>query len=122
MSLVIGRPNLLTPDEAKVILTDPLLGILRGENQPIFSQRNQSNYSAYVLILPVRRVESGLQHPLYVEGLQWERAVLPVLQDPQWQSNLIKQSSSPQYSWVRELFGDNLKASFQAAGYGARDG
>lgn len=121
MSLVIGRPNLLTPDEAKVILTDPLLGILRGVNQAIFSQRNQSNYSPYVLIMPIRQSQNNTV-PVYVEGMQWESAVVPVLQDPQWQSNLIKQSNPVQDQWVRNLFGDALKASFEAAGYGANNG
>ena len=120
MSLVLGRPNVLTPDEAKGILTIPLLGVLAGDNQVVFPTRNRGNWSDVVLIIPIRRNPGSYAFPIYVEGRQWEAAVVPVLQDLQWQSQVVKQSGVLQPQWLQQLFGEALKISFQEAGYGPR--
>lgn len=123
MSFVPGNTRLLTPDEAKAVLAIPCLRILVGDAQPVFPTRNRGNWSPLVCIFPIRLSTSGpvTTYPVVVDGRQWERAVVPVLLDPQWQvSNSVIRTAltGGQQQWLLDAFGNAIRASFQAAGYG----
>jgi hypothetical protein len=120
MSFVPGNIQLLTPDEAKVILTEPCLRILVGDAQAIFLPRNRGKPSPWVWIIPIR---GNRQPTVFVGRDQWEKAVVPVLLDPQWStsSSLIKEAlSGGQLAWLLEVFGNVLRQSFLDQGFGPR--
>lgn len=117
MSYIAGAPRKLTPDQAKQVLTAPCWEVLSEEAQVVFPNRNAGTWSPTVLIIR----KSG--KTLRVDGRQWERCVVPLLQDEQWEvtSPLYQGPASSQAVWT-EAFGQALWTSFTIEGYGPGDG
>lgn len=110
-------PKLLTPEEAKRVLTLPCLLILLGDVQACFPVgTRRASWSSVVWLTPVRRAPprlSGVKFPVVVGGLQWERCVVPVLRDPSWEGR-VATSWDTDFDWLVETLGEAIRASFQA--------
>lgn len=109
-----------TPSEAKSILAIPVYGILTGRAVPVFPGSSVANPSGIVGIYRTPGQGAPLDpvggFPVWVNGQQWERAVVPVLLDSRWRSlrSLLLSSVTEN---VR-LIGETLALSFHQAGYG----
>ena len=114
-----GQGANLTPAQARVQLAGPVLLILQGGAVPVFPQTSIAAPSREVRILqlPGRRNRSASAniYPQIVGGRQWEKAVVPVLEDPRWVA-LSFRFLSPKIQ--RSLVGEALAQSFHAQGYG----
>lgn len=116
-----------TPAQARNLLALPVFAVMRGQAVPIFPGTSLAGPSGLVGIfrlpgnscrqLPVGK---GLVLPVWLNDRQWERAVVPVLQDPRFQgSNLMFQATaSNNLTYLVEAIGNELALSFHAAGYG----
>jgi len=116
-----------TPTQAKKLLALPVYAVLRGQAVPIFPGTSLAAPSGLVGIfmkpgsscrgLPGGR---GIVLPVWLNDRQWERAVLPVLQDPRWSNSnpTFVQTASVNFPSVVDMIGNELAASFHAAGYG----
>jgi hypothetical protein len=117
----------LTPKQARDALAIPVYAVVSGYATPIFPTTNLASWSSLVGIFmkpggscrTLRRGQTAF-YPVWVNGRQWERAVVPVLLDPRWNaSNPLFQFvafSSP--SEIIRLIGEALAQSFHDAGYG----
>jgi len=109
----------LTPVQARIQLAGPVLMILQGGAIPVFPQTSMAAPSREVriLLLPGRRGSgpSGDIYPRIVGGRQWDRAVVPVLEDPRW-TGFSFRMLPPETQ--RSLVGEALAQSFHAQGYG----
>lgn len=108
----------LTPAQARVQLSGPVLLILQGGAVPIFPQTSLAAPSREVriVLLPGRRMQASADvYPKIVGGKQWDVAVAPVLEDPRWQSPAFK-FLPPEVQ--RAMVGEALALSFHAQGYG----
>ena len=111
----MGRVLPYTPDEAKRVLTEPLLQVLRGRAQPVFSNRDRGAWSPTVLIVGVTGTD-GRTTTVSVGGRQWEDVVVPLLRDPLWASgNPVLNGDA---GWLSEVFGNAVREAFTVAGYG----
>ena len=117
----------LTPKQAKVVLAAPVYAILSGNAVPIFPGTNLASPSGLVGIFrkPGNHTRWALGHtaagyPVWVNGRQWERAVVPVLVDPRWRASnpVIAQTAAVNAHQIVNLIGDALAQSFHDAGYG----
>ena len=117
----------LTPKQAKEMLALPVYAVLRGQAVPIFPGTSLAGPSGLVgifkkpgfscSILPAGKT---MRLPVWVNDRQWERAVVPVLQDPQWQNTnlLFTGLAVNNLNVVVDAIGTALALSFNAAGYG----
>ena len=116
----------LTPAQAKKFLAMPVYAVLRGQAVPIFPGTSLAAPSGLVGIflkpggscrILVGRATS---FPVWLNDRQWERAVVPVLEDPRWSTNnpIFVQTASINVNSIIDMIGDELAASFHAAGYG----
>lgn len=117
----------LTPAQAKKILALPVYAVLRGVAVPIFPGTSLAAPSGLVGIFrtpgsscKILATGKVLVLPVWLNDRQWERAVVPVLQDQRWQnSNLTFQAiASNNLNLIVSTLGDALAESFHAAGYG----
>lgn len=117
----------LTPQQAKDILAIPVFAIMRGQAVPIFPGTSLSGPSGLVGIFRKPGFGSrGLAQgktaifPCWVNERQWERAVVPVLEDPRWLTTnlLFQQLASNNLTLMVNAVGDSLAQSFHDAGYG----
>jgi hypothetical protein len=117
----------LTPKQAKDLLAVPVYALLNGSAVPIFPGTSLSGPSGLVGIFRkpgygCRGLPTGkaTAFPCWVNGTQWERAVVPVLADPQWLSTnlLFQQLASNNLSYLVNAIGEALAQSFHDAGYG----
>lgn len=117
----------LTPKQARDLLAVPVYALLNGAAVPIFPGTSLSGPSGLVGIFRKpgysgRSFASGkaTSFPCWVNGTQWERAVVPVLEDPQWLATnlLFQQISSHNLNYLVDAIGEALAQSFHAAGYG----
>jgi len=117
----------LTPKQAKTVLAAPVYAILSGRAVPIFPGTNLASSSGLVGIFRKPgnhwraisgRVAAG--YPVWVNGRQWNRAVVPVLTDPRWSTAnpVFAQTASTNLNHVIDLIGEALAQSFHEAGYG----
>ena len=116
----------LTPKQARDILAIPVYALLSGQATSIFPG---SSISAPSGLVGIFRKPGGSRSypggktavfPCWVNGPQWERAVVPVLIDPRWASSnlLFQQLASNNLSYLVNLIGEALAQSFHDAGYG----
>lgn len=116
-----------TPAQAQKLLALPVYAVLSEQAVPIFPGTSLAARSGLVGIfrlpgLNCRSVGRGmtLVLPVWINGTQWERAVVPVLVDPRWAAtNPIFQAvqNSNQSSLVA-MIGAALARSFHESGYG----
>jgi hypothetical protein len=117
----------LTPTQARDILTVPVYAMLSGMAVPIFPGTDVAGPSSLVGIF--RKPGFGCRglaggrvgaFPCWVNDRQWERAVVPVLEDPRWSATnlLFQQLNSTNLDLLTRLIGDALARSFHLAGYG----
>jgi len=121
-----GRAPLRTPLEAKKELALPVYALLLGRASTVYPGTSLAGPSRVVGIFknPGSGGDISLVGvlPVWVDGVQWQQGVLPVLKDPRW---------SPQrLVWLKFLgtdpwrpvgyIGTALEESFVQAGYGPR--
>jgi len=117
----------MTPKEAKQALALPVYAVLAGQAQPVFPTSNLASPSSLVGIFAhsgtsCRVSPNGktVTLPVWVNGRQWHRAVLPVLQDPRWVNTNSVWIATVTYdlTLLVSMIGDALAQSFHDAGYG----
>lgn len=117
----------LTPKQARDVLAIPVYAVLTGQATPIFPTTNLASWSGLVGIFrkpgfSCRVLPGGKTafFPTWVNGRQWERAVVPVLLDPRWNASnpLFQQVSITNLDELVRLIGEALAQSFHDAGYG----
>ena len=122
-----GRGGNYTPAQAKKILALPVYAVLQGQAVPIFPGTSLASQSGLVGVFrtPGKSCKSlaagkTMVLPVWLNDKQWETAVVPVLQDPRWQSsNLTFQAiASGNLTLLVGAIGDALALSFHEAGYG----
>jgi hypothetical protein len=122
-----GRGMNLTPTEARDKLAVPVLYILLGIAVPIYRGTNRGSSSTLVDIRPTVGVPEYLTSvtvpgfPVTVNGVQWDKAVYPVLIDPRWNPAnkpnflLLLKGNAPE---LVKIIGTELALKFHQAGYG----
>jgi hypothetical protein len=117
----------LTPKQAKTVLAAPVYAILSGQATPVFPGTNLASSSGLVGIFRKPglhwRTTSGRRavgYPVWVNGRQWDRAVVPVLTDPRWSTAnpVFAPTTGSGVDYVIDLIGEALAQSFHEAGYG----
>lgn len=108
---------LYTPDEAYSVLAQSCRQVLYGGYQVTYPGSCRSGPGSVVRLIPVRRVEGQVLHPLEVRRDQWETGVVPVLVDETWWPGNPLNRDLPESEYLERL-GDALRASFIAAGWG----
>ena len=116
----------LTPAQAKKTLALPIYAVLRGQAVPIFTGTSLAAPSGLVGIFRKPgfscRILAGktMVLPVWLNDRQWERAVVPVLEDPRWQNTnpTFVQTASINLTSVIDMIGNELALSFHATGYG----
>lgn len=120
-----------TPAQAKKLLALPVYAVLTQQAVPIFTGTSLAAPSGLVGVFRLpgthcRHMASGmtLVLPVWINGPQWERAIVPVLTAPMWNStNLIFQSvQTNNLSLLVNMLGNALAQSFHDAGYGPLPG
>lgn len=121
------RGGNLTPTQAKNMLALPVYAVLSQQAVPIYPGTSLAAPSGLVGIFGLpgfscRVIPGGrvLQLPVWVNDRQWERAVVPVLQDPRWHrpNPVIDGLASNNLELLVETLGEALAQSFHEAGYG----
>ena len=119
----------LTPQQAKKLLTLPLYALISGQAHAEFRGSNLASSGSMVAIVPNnggcsqtpagRAFGTGIR----VNGRQWERAVLPVLQSQQFipGSSAVTAVASSNWTYFLNALGDAVAQSFSDAGYGPVD-
>jgi hypothetical protein len=116
-----------TPAQAKKLLALPVYAILAKQAVPIFPGTSLAAPSGIVGIFRLPGTSCRLSAagqvlvlPVWINGTQWERAIVPVLVDPMWNStNLIFQAvQSNNLNLLVGMIGTALAQSFHDAGYG----
>ena len=122
-----GKGSNLTPKEAKDMLAAPIYAVLAGQAQAVFPTSNLASTSSLVGIFAhsgvgcrVSPTGKTITLPVWVNGRQWHRAVLPVLQDPRWDNSLPvwQVTANNNLTLLVEMLGHALAQSFHDAGYG----
>jgi len=122
-----GKGSNLTPKQAKQTLALPVYAILAGQAQPVYSTSNLASWSSLVGIFAhsgtsCRVSPNGktMTLPVWVNGRQWNRAVVPVLQDPRWVNTnpVWIATATNDLTLLVDLIGDALAQSFHDVGYG----
>jgi hypothetical protein len=122
-----GAGQLWTPEQARE-LGYVLLRILRGTAIPIFDETDQAGPALKVDVRPTvledDKVLGAL--PVSFEASQWQRCVLPELENPMWNPNLpvnqaMMRTTAGAMSLSRQI-GIHLGARFVAEGYGPAPG
>jgi hypothetical protein len=117
----------LTPKEAKDALALPVYAVLAGQAQAVFPTSNLASDSSLVGIFAHAGVSCRVSPngktitlPIWVNGRQWRRAVLPVLQDPRWNNALPvwQATAATNLTTLVDMLGNALAESFHEAGYG----
>lgn len=108
---------LYTPDEASSVLALPCRQVLYGGYQVTYPGSCRAGPGSVVRLLPVRRVEGQVLHPLEIRRDQWETGVVPVLEDETWWPGNPLNRELPESEYLERL-GDALRASFIASGWG----
>lgn len=121
------RGGNLTPAQARSTLAVPVYAILQGQAMPVFPGTSLAAPSGLVgifktpggscRILPKGEIAG---FPVWLNDRQWERAVVPVLLDPRFQSSNVnfQVTASTNLSSVIGMIGEALAVSFHEAGYG----
>lgn len=116
-----------TPAQAKKLLALPVYAVLSEQAVPIFPGTSLAAPSGLVGIFRLpgthcRHLPTGmtLVLPVWINDRQWERAIVPVLRDPRWNSsNLIFQAvQTNNLNVLVGMIGEALALSFHEAGYG----
>ena len=118
---VSKNPYLLDSESVKQILSVPVIQILLGTVQPVFSNRNRGKSSSVVRLLSVKPSRYG-SVCLDLDADQYTNCVYPILIDPQWSMDSSVMQSlicDPDLNELKFLMGETLSASFLAAGYGS---
>ena len=112
--------------EAAEILAMPCYLILYGVGKPCFPTTTRTHPSRSVVIIPNGRGASGVVPPgiapngvlpVTVDGVQWNRCVVPVLESDTFiRSNLATWSLPP--NEIIDLLGRAIGGSFESNGYG----
>lgn len=121
-------PRILSPSEAKEVLTIPCLLLLGGVAKLVFPTSTRSTPSVGVWIVRTspqdvsgRSASLTGSLPVVVDWRQWKTAVVPVLEDESWRltapvlAGMLMVGEAPS---LVNLFGEALRASFVAAGWG----
>jgi hypothetical protein len=115
-----------TPAQAKKLLALPLYALLSKQAVPIFPGTSLAAPSGLVGIFRLPGTacrQAAIQAtplPVWINGTQWERAVVPVLIDPRWASTNPLFQSLQTYNLISliDMVGNALAQSFHDAGYG----
>jgi len=116
----------LTPAQAKTVLAVPVVALLSNQATIVGPHANLASRSGLVAIYPgtggCAKLVGGRVaiFPVWVNGRQWERAVVPVLTDPRWDSTLAvwQATASTNLTSLVDMIGNALAQSFHDAGYG----
>lgn len=116
----------LTPAEAKAKLAVPVMALLTEQATLVGPTANLASPSGLVGIFPATRgcarIANGrvTVYPVWVNGRQWERAVVPVLTDPRWDSTqaVWQATAATNLTSLVDMIGNALAQSFHDAGYG----
>jgi len=119
----------LTPQQAKKQLTLPLYAMITGQAHAEFQGSNLASPGRMVAIVPNNGNcaslpgARGFGSSIRVNGRQWQRAVLPVLQSQQYTPGTptIAAVSSANWTYFLTTLGDAIAQSFSDAGYGPVD-
>ena len=117
------RPTWFSAKTAEVALAIPIFYLLAEQAVPLFPTSRTSSPSERVLIVKkgTIRVQDLNSLPVQVSWEQWEKAVLPVLEDEDLKvrSPMFRQALAGGRldEWIH-LVGKKVKLSFEAAGYG----
>jgi len=96
-----GRAPLRTTEELQRVLPVPVYLWVSGMAGLVYPSTTRANPSAMVGFVATRTLPSWAGQgslPLYVNGRQWEKAVVPLLQDGRlttWRGSLAARGSSP---------------------------
>lgn len=122
-----GKGGNYTPKQARDLLSAPVYAVLAQQAVPIFPGTSLAAPSGLVGIFRLpgthcRHQPNGVTVvlPVWLNGRQWERAVVPVLRDPRWSNQGLI------FQWVQNnnlplligFIGEALALSFHEAGYG----
>ena len=124
-----GRGGNYTPQQAKDVLAIPVYAVIIGSAHPTFPTSNLASPSGLVAIVrnsgqcALTVGGKGLTLPCWINGRQWHRAVLPVLQDERWNPNnpAFKFMALTNVTVLVNAIGEALAQSFHEAGYGPID-
>lgn len=118
-------PRILSPAEAQEQLPLPCLFVLLGVAQPVFPTRDRGTPSPVVLIHKVKDYggKFGLSTavlPFPVEWRQWQRSVIPVLEDERWRvrGNPVVLLDTDGVDGLLADIGWALRTSFIEGGWG----
>lgn len=120
-----GWGKVITSVEAEKLLAMPCFYILAGQARPMFPMTTRAYPSPFVLVqMQGQQIREKDHHSfgwVTVDATQWERAVAPVLNDPEWDVRLPLFKSALRTGRIEKHVaevGAALKASFEEAGYG----
>jgi len=98
MSHRTGKDAIRTPEEIRRDLTLPVYYILIGQASVSFPFSSTSGPSQFVTIVRVRPDRDDgheVEFPVFVNYLQWNDIVVPILQDPRWSNYLGYMGGGP---------------------------
>ena len=119
-----GRGQLRTADELARDLAIPVYYILRGWAQAAFpysATPAPSQFVQVILMKPLSNPQFIVAFPVTVNWKQWEEVVVPVLEDPTWETWM----SSGLYRGIAEnlidLIREGIRETGILEGYGSPD-
>ncbi len=116
-----------TPKQAKEVLTLPIYALITGHAQAEFPGSNLASPSQVVTIAPTLPVgfpsnrSLGAFQRCVINGKQWNTAVVPILQSPNWSSGTVLGLGNTSNSYFLDALGNAIAESFSNAGYGPVD-
>jgi hypothetical protein len=113
----------LTPEEAGRRLAVPILAVIQKKAQVEFVGTNLAGYSKLVRIASTQSscvYDPGIRagYPVYVNGTQWERAIVPVLSDERFSGSGFGLLLNLNEQAAVDVIAQALIQSFHEAGYG----